>query len=700
MKKNIILKKAIIIYLILIIVLLASMGTYIYGILIKSNLRHEKVHTLKSLDSYKKIINKEIKSLDVLCKNHAYRDDIYEFVRNENKDYLKSNFLPTDFEDNRIDFVIIADNSGNTLYSQAYDYENKKPAAVSPDIKDFLNNNPQLLFAGISYADKVSGIFNVSDKYVIYSSNKIIKSNNSGPALGSLIMGRYLDENTLSVLSEITGSQIKFLPIEEIMLSDGKTDVAEEISRTKTYYIYPESDSMMNAFIPVADFRGDIIGAFQVNITRDIFLEGMSNILDFSFLVLISIILFTLLSALFIQKIVIKRITNLNNAVNEVNVRELSEINYKDNGRDEISNLASSIKIMLHKIKESNLELKYLKFYDKLTGLYNRSYLEEEIRRLDNSRNLPLSIILVDINGLRIINDAFGTKTGNGVLKKTANCLKNSCRKGEIVARWGGDEFIIVLPSTSKEDTEKIAERIVQNCLKMSYKNVIINVSIGISIKLKPNEDIQDIIIEAETRLYRHKLFEKDSVSSSIILSLERTLWAKSSETEEHAERLKKMSVAIGKQLGLSTNQLDDLKLLSSLHDLGKVGISEAILTKKEKLDDRDWEIIKKHPDIGYQIAKSSPQLSHIAECILHHHEWWNGTGYPGGLKGEKIPLLSRIISIVDAFDVMINGRIYKNPVTVQEAINELQRSAGRQFDPQLVKLFVKIITEGEIVSY
>ena len=160
------------------------------------------------------------------------------------------------------------------------------------------------------------------------------------------------------------------------------------------------------------------------------------------------------------------------------------------------------------------------------------------------------------------------------------------------------------------------------------------------------------------------------------------------------------MSVAIGRQLGLSANQLDDLKLLSSLHDLGKVGISESILTKKEKLNDRDWETIKKHPYIGYQIAKSSPQLSHISECILHHHEWWDGTGYPYGLRGEKIPLLSRIISIVDAFDVMVNGRIYKKSMTIQEATEELKRFAGRQFDPNLVRLFIKIIDEDKLISY
>lgn len=337
-------------------------------------------------------------------------------------------------------------------------------------------------------------------------------------------------------------------------------------------------------------------------------------------------------------------------------------------------------------------EIEYLSFYDKLTGIYNRAYMEEEIKKIDNPNYLPLSIIMIDVNGLRIINDLFSSKAGDEVLRKIADSLRNSCRQGEIISRWGGDEFIIVLPKTPEQITNKMGERIIENCSKIFYKNFAISVSLGSNTKNKMDENLHELLVEAENRMYKHKLFEMKSIYSSIILSLERVLWEKSNETKEHAERLKKLVIAIGKEIRLPGNLLDDLTLLASLHDIGKIAISDAILTKKAKLSEKEWEIIKKHPDVGYQIAKSSPQISHIADGILYHHEWWDGSGYPKGLSGESIPLISRIVSIVDAYDVMIEGRVYKSALSSEEAINELKRCSGIQFDPDLVKIFIKIL--------
>lgn len=347
---------------------------------------------------------------------------------------------------------------------------------------------------------------------------------------------------------------------------------------------------------------------------------------------------------------------------------------------------------------EKEEEINFLNFYDKLTGLYNRVYFEEEMKSIDNKIYFPLAIIMVDINGLRLINDTFGYDAGNKVIQDVANSLKYSCRQEEIIARWGGDEFIIALRKMSENDAAKVSERIIENCSKIFYKNTAINVSLGNSIKNNESEDLQEVITEAENRMLRHKLFELNSASSSAILSLERALWEKSNETEEHVKRLKNLAVEIGRKINLPANMLDDLKLLASLHDIGKLAISDAILSKKAKLSKKEWEIIKKHPETGYQIAKSSPQLAHIAEYILYHHEWWDGNGYPSGIKGEEIPLMSRLLSLVDAYDVMTEGRLYKPPFTVAQSIEEIKKFSGRQFDPELADIFIKII-EDKIIN-
>ncbi|MGM0364924.1 MAG: histidine kinase N-terminal 7TM domain-containing protein [Actinomycetota bacterium] len=368
--------------------------------------------------------------------------------------------------------------------------------------------------------------------------------------------------------------------------------------------------------------------------------------------------------------------------------------NTKDWNTEDKSLIRVAGNIFVNAIKSyrDQTRIQYLKFHDYQTGLYNRAYFEEELKRLDYKRYLPLSFFIIDINGLKLINDAFGFEYGNQVLKEVADLLRSVCRYGDILARWGGDEFAILFSSTSGTDALSIKQRIIREVEKTKDKKLQNSLALGIATKENPRQKIEDIIKEAEKRMDRQKLVQKKSISSSIISSLQRSLWEKSNETEEHAHRLEKLAVRLGRSIGLDSNQIDELVLLSSLHDIGKIAIPEDILEKNTKLSGKEWGKVKTHTQIGYRIAKSSKQLSHIANGILCHHEWWDGSGYPKGLKGTEIPITSRIISIIDAYDVMVNGRPYKKPVTKKEAMDELLRFSGIQFDPQLVKKFIEII--------
>ncbi|NQT67310.1 MAG: diguanylate cyclase [Actinobacteria bacterium] len=350
---------------------------------------------------------------------------------------------------------------------------------------------------------------------------------------------------------------------------------------------------------------------------------------------------------------------------------------------------------ILHNIsgrKKMEKRLSYMSFHDSLTTLYNRAYFEEELKRLDTKRQLPLSIIIGDINGLKLINDAFGHKEGDRLLKSCGNILKNCCRAEDIVARWGGDEFSMLLPRTNEEFALEIVSRIRKKSSKTSGGKIPLSIAIGFSTKSKNHQDFEKIIKKAEDDMYRNKLIEAKSIISSIISSLEKTLFEKSVKTEKHTKRIKEMALELGKSIKLRPSEIDELSLLATIHDIGKVAILDVILNKKENLSKREWDIIKRHPEIGYRIAVSSKQLSSIAEYILTGHEWWDGNGYPQGLKGENIPVLSRIIAIVDAYEVMITGRPYKKAISKEEAIAELKKCSGTQFDPELVKRFVKIL--------
>lgn len=340
-------------------------------------------------------------------------------------------------------------------------------------------------------------------------------------------------------------------------------------------------------------------------------------------------------------------------------------------------------------------KLRYISYHDCLTGLYNRDYYDEHLRKMDNEENLPLSIVMGDLNGLKLINDTFGHHAGDRLIIKAAKILQEYCRPQDVLCRWGGDEFLILQPNTEKDDSVEICEKILERC-KQEQESFAISISLGVATKEKPLTDIQDVIKEAEDRMYRSKLLESVNTRYTLVSSLQSLLEEKTEETIGHAQRMREYALAIGNELGLKKNELDALALLTSLHDIGKIAIPDNIVMKLDILSPEEWEIMKKHSEIGYRIAASAPEISQIAEEILYHHERYDGTGYPSGLKGEEIPLLSRILAIADSYDVMTHGRPYKKALTQGQAAAELIRCSGTHFDPGLVEIFLRVMNFSE----
>lgn len=347
------------------------------------------------------------------------------------------------------------------------------------------------------------------------------------------------------------------------------------------------------------------------------------------------------------------------------------------------------------------LQIQYLSNHDQLTGLYNRQYYDNAKKRLDNEKYLPLSVLFFDINGLKLINDAFGYDAGDRMIQATASLIKESVRPNEIIARIGGDEFVVLMPNTDElhcvARMQTIKEEFDSYNLSVKDRALVINLSSGCGTKRDEDMDIALIEKDAEANMARRKLFDQKSHHNAVLSSIMATLFERSYETEEHAERIGQLCAVIGERLGLSHDDIDKLRLFAILHDIGKIGISDQILNKPSALTEEEMAQMRMHPEIGYRIAMASPDFAPIAELILTHQERWDGTGYPNRIAGENIPLLSRILAVADAYDAMTKDRVYRKALPREEAIEEIRRNAGTQFDPQISNLFLEVLEQTNL---
>jgi diguanylate cyclase (GGDEF)-like protein len=344
--------------------------------------------------------------------------------------------------------------------------------------------------------------------------------------------------------------------------------------------------------------------------------------------------------------------------------------------------------------KAAEEQLKYLSSHDPLTGLYNRTHFEAEMHRFERERFLSVGIIICDVDGLKLVNDTLGHSAGDKLLLSAAEVIQRSFREQDLVARVGGDEFAILLPKASEKEIEYSTLRIQEAIAKYNETSpeLLLSISVGYAIRNRKSIDMTQIFEKADNNMYREKLHRNLSTRSAIVQPLMKALGARDFITEGHADRLKILVTEMAKSIGLSGRNVHDISLLAQFHDIGKLGVPDRVLFKKGSLTPEEKIEMQRHSEIGRSIAQSAQELYHISDWILKHHEWWNGQGYPYGLKGELIPLECRILAIADAYDAMISDRPYRKAMPQQEAIEELKRCSGTQFDPRLVLNFLKMI--------
>ena len=368
---------------------------------------------------------------------------------------------------------------------------------------------------------------------------------------------------------------------------------------------------------------------------------------------------------------------------NNEEVFEMRMVKLRDN-----QVLAISRDITKDEINQKKIQ--YLSFHDQLTELYNRRFFDEELKRLDTARMLPISIIMTDVNGLKLINDSFGHDAGDNLLKEFSNVLKTISRKEDIVCRVGGDEFVILLPQMKNYYLKEMVDRIKENLENKNINKLGISASFGYSTKENYDEDIKETLKKAEDLMYRNKFVESPHMKSKTIDRILSILHNSDEWQKTHSEKVSKYCEMLGKKLNFSKKDLEEVKLAGLLHNIGKITLKDTFMDKSQISSEKNKKEHKRHPEVGYRILNTYKNLYNISEYILFHHENWDGSGYPKGLKGEDIPIKSRIIAIANHFDIVTRNRPNKRNLTKEEASNDLLERAGTLFDPKLVKIFIE----------
>jgi diguanylate cyclase (GGDEF)-like protein len=373
--------------------------------------------------------------------------------------------------------------------------------------------------------------------------------------------------------------------------------------------------------------------------------------------------------------------------------------------------------------------------HDRLTGIANRetllTTLVAEVERATRHHK-SLSVAFIDIDRFKPINDTYGHNSGDAVLRQIASLIANNIRASDLFGRYGGEEFMLILPETTPDEALTLAEKlrslVQQQPLVIAGKQrLAVTISIGIAGDVGSQLQVDSLVDQADAAMYAAKslgrnrtymyraIDENSPVRRAPISSDHRAAataigqWASDTATEALAsvlapqphhrgrpsDMIASLATGIGLSLGLPREEIERIRIASLLHDLGKLAVPSEILDKPTALSDGEWQAIGEHPRIGQVILEQASSLREAIPVVLHHHERFNGGGYPHGLRGNEIPLGARIVAVADAYHAMVHERPYKTALTHDEALEELRRNAGTQFDPEVVNVFCSIYEEG-----
>lgn len=683
---------------------LAGLIVVLYGtlkvILLDGFARLEEHDVRRNVRRALSALGDRLASLDAVVEDWATWDDTYHFMEDKNTKYIQSNLSDLTFSNLGLNVVLYIDTSGRIVFGKGLDLNEGEPIPIPRGLQQYIVPNGRTQFRS-NATGTATGIAVLPEGPMLLAARPILTTEGKGPVRGTLIMGRYFDSAVVQQLAETTHLAITVQQLNGPEIPPDFRAELTSLSEQEPVYVRPLGTEFIAGYALLKDISGQPGLVLKVQVPRSIYKQGQTSVLYFLSWLVAAGLVFGAVILVFLEKTVLSRLALLSASVSAIGASGDLSARVPVGGRDELSGLAKEINRMLEAIERYQDELRaseeryrHLSITDSLTGLRNRTYFEQEMRRLEAGNCAPVGIVLCDVDGLKLVNDTFGHDAGDELLLAAARVLKETYPGEGAVARIGGDEFAMLLPGSDETATGRMCSRLrdAVDTYNAANPERPLSASIGFAARSDTSKSMSDLFKEADDNMYREKLHRSRSTRSVIVQTLMKAMEARDFITEGHLDRLESLVARVAAAIGLPERGISDLRLLARFHDIGKVGIPDRILMKPGALTPEEIEEMRLHCEIGLRIAQSVPDLAPISDWILKHHEWWNGQGYPLGLKGEEIPLECRILAIVDAYDAMTSDRPYRKALTHEQAVRELKRCAGTQFDPDLVQKVVQIL--------
>ncbi|MDT8903131.1 HD domain-containing phosphohydrolase [Anaeroselena agilis] len=687
------------------------LGRMVWG---ESYLSLEREEVMNNVTRTRLAWEEELDILGSLVGDWAPWDDLAAFARDvSDREFVEKNLPDAQMANLKINVALVTDARGRVLFAKAVDQEKKTETKVPGALLAAMEKVAGEQGAVLKGEEKLKSFVVVEGQPVLFAMQRILRSDKSGPSPGLFVFAKYGDAALMAEISRRTQVKVAIGEDGGSLADAGREQAGDGV-------ILQTGDEVITAYYPLVGASGEK-GLFLVSTTpRDIYKQGQAQMRFFLLAAAVFGVLLTMITLLVLDRLVLARVRKLGTFIHSLIGEKDYSVRLDLPGRDELSGAAAAMNAMLAQIEASQAEitglldsvkrelavrkkaeqrLLYLGLHDPLTGMFNRTYFEEAILRLIASRPKGIGVICCDLDGLKLINDSFGHSVGDRVLCEVATIIGETVSGEGFVARLGGDEFAAVMTDIGEDEVQEASRKMRREVKIGDFGGVGLKLSLSVGWAYyggsSPSEaTVRDLLKQADDFMYRRKLSSSHSNRNTLVNGMLELLKARDFITEGHSQRLLGLVVAMARRLALKESQLNDLSLLAQFHDIGKVGIADALLFKPGPLTAEERKEMERHSEIGHRIAQSVPEFVPISDFILKHHEWWNGRGYPLGLSGEEIPLECRILSIADAFDAMTSNRPYRKAMTQRDAVGELRRFAGVQFDPRLVEVFIGIVAE------